>query len=231
MDFSQRSTEPELMDSQCADYQEYARCLADLEQVNKLTLTHRPVLAWLAEQTRGLTAFSLLDVASGHGDLLRRIDAFARRRGLTARLEGIDLNPWCTEAARAATQDAGIRFHTGNVFDFEPEQHFDFIVSSQFLHHLTDEDVTRFILWQEAHADRGWFIADLHRHWFPYYGFGVLATVARWHRLIRYDGRVSIARAFKADELRRQLDAVGVQANVAWHLPFRLCVSRTRVQE
>ena len=29
-----------------------------------------------------------------------------------------------------------------------------------------------FIRWMEAHARRGWFIGDLHRHWLPYYGFG-----------------------------------------------------------
>ena len=41
--------------------------------------------------------------------------------------------------------------------------------------HFTDGQVVMFIRWLEQRARRGWFIGDLHRHWFPYYGFGLLA--------------------------------------------------------
>ena len=62
---------------------------------------------------------------------------------------------------------------------------------------------------------RGWFIGDLHRHWLPYYGFGVLAWLARWHHFVLSDGRISIARSFvKADWQR--LVAIGRTA-------FRRC--------
>ena len=100
-------------------------------------------------------------------------------------------------------------------------------MSSQFAHHLTDDELVRFIQWQEAHAVRGWFIADLHRHWMSYYGFPLLARAMRWHRLVREDGAVSIARAFRAKELRGVLARAGASgARVRWHVPFRLCVSR-----
>ena len=55
-----------------------------------------------------------------------------------------------------------------------------------------------FIRWMEAHARRGWFIGDLHRHWLPYYGFGLLAWLARWHHFVLSDGRISIARSLRA---------------------------------
>ncbi len=218
------------MDTDCADFEDYARCLSDLTRVNLVTLTHRPALAWLARETAGLASFSLLDVACGHGDLLRRIRGWAERRGIEARLVGIDLNPWATQAARAATPAAArIHYVTGDVFAFRPDPPTDFIVSSQFTHHLTNEGVTAFIRWQEAHAARGWFISDLHRHWFAYYGFPLLARAARWHRFVRMDGQVSIARAFTTSEWRVLLAAAGLSsadAEVTWHVPFRLCVAR-----
>ena len=65
----------------------------------------------------------------------------------------------------------------------------------------TDDQVVTFIRWMEAHARRGWFIGDLHRHWLPYYGFGVLAWIARWHRFVLSDGRISIARSLRAGRL------------------------------
>lgn len=230
MSLATRSTAAERMDTDCADYDDYARCLADLARVNLVTLTHRPLLAWLARETSGLRSFSLLDVACGHGDLLRRIRRWSMRRGIDATLDGIDLNPWSLRAARAATPPAAaITWHNGDVFAFQPAQRYDFIVSSQFTHHLTNDEIVRFIGWMELHAARGWYIADLHRHWFPYYGFGVLATAAGWHRFVRYDGRVSIARSFLPADWRGLTQAAGLApeaARIDWHMPFRLCVSR-----
>jgi 2-polyprenyl-3-methyl-5-hydroxy-6-metoxy-1,4-benzoquinol methylase len=226
----QRSDVPERMDTDCVDFDDYRRCLSDLTRVNVVTLTHRPVLAWLAGETAALTSFSLLDVACGHGDLLRGVRRWAERRRIEARLVGLDLNPWATRAAREATPEAAqIDYVTGDVFAFQPATPADFVVSSQFTHHLTDEGVVAFIRWQEAHAARGWFISDLQRHWFAYYGFPLLARVARWHRFVRMDGQVSIARAFTTPEWRDLLAAAELTAGdieITWHLPFRLCVAR-----
>ena len=224
------------MDTDCVDFADYQRCLADLARVNLVTLTHQPVLAWLARETKGMRSFSVLDVGCGHGDLLRRIRRWAIRRGLNARLAGIDRNPWATRAAEAATRateaatlpEPRIVYHTGDVFDYRPEAPVDFVVSSQFTHHLTDAQVVAFLQWQEAQAGRGWFIADLHRHWFAYYGFPLLALAARWHRFVRSDGQISIARAFTAAEWRVLLASAGIAGDVrvTWHVPFRLCVAR-----
>ncbi|MGA3402202.1 MAG: methyltransferase domain-containing protein [Acetobacteraceae bacterium] len=230
MSLAARSTAAERMDTDCADYDDYARCLADLARVNLVTLTHRPLLAWLARETTGLRSFSLLDVACGHGDLLRRVRQWSAGRGIAATLDGIDLNPWSLRAARAATpSERAITWHNGDVFAFQPAQRYDFIVSSQFAHHLGDADIVRFIAWMERHAARGWYIADLYRHWVPYYGFGLLAWAAGWHRFIRYDGRVSIARSFVPADWHHLTQAAGLDAaavEISREKPFRLCVSR-----
>jgi 2-polyprenyl-3-methyl-5-hydroxy-6-metoxy-1,4-benzoquinol methylase len=231
MSLAARSTAAERMDTDCVDYDDYASCLADLARVNQVTLTHRPLLAWLARETANLRAFSLLDVACGHGDLLRRVRRWSVQQHIDATLEGIDLNPWSLRAARAATpEDAAITWRHGDVFVFQPTQRYDFIVSSQFTHHLTDSDIVRFIAWMEQYAARGWFIADLRRHWLPYYGFGALALVAGWHRFVRYDGRVSIARSFVPEDWRRIVQAAGLDdassVQITREIPFRLCVSR-----
>lgn len=230
MSLATRSTEVERMDTDCADYDDYARCLADLAKVNRVTLTHRPLVRWLARETTGLASFSLLDVACGHGDLLRTVHRWCRRRGVQASLAGIDLNPWSTRAAMAATpSDVPITWHTGDVFAFQPAQPYDFIVSSQFTHHLSDAEVLAFIAWMERHAGRGWYIADLHRHWLSYYGFGLLALAAGWHRFVRSDGRISIARSFVPADWHRLTRDAGLDpaaARIRRHLPFRLCVAR-----
>jgi 2-polyprenyl-3-methyl-5-hydroxy-6-metoxy-1,4-benzoquinol methylase len=222
MNLSRRSTQQERMDTDCVDYADYSRCLRDLSRVNAVTLTHRPMLSWLAQHATG--EFSMLDIACGHGDGLRKI----RARYPAARLTGIDLNPWAIDAARAATDPAArIDFINDDAFAFKLAQKFDFIVCSQFTHHLTDDQVVTFLRWLPRDAAKGWFISDLHRRILPYYGFPILARLMFWLRFVREDGQTSIARAFIAAEWKSLLCQAGIteqQAFVAWYIPFRLCV-------
>ncbi len=233
--FAQRSRETELMDTESVSLDDYRACLEDLAQVNALTLTHGPILQWLDRATRALGAgerVTILDVGYGYGDLLRRIHAWSRRRGRTVDLVGVDLNPFSEQIARAATPAGmAIEYRTGNVFDYNPDRPVDFIISSQTTHHLSEEELVRFVAWMERVAARGWFIADLHRHAVPFHAFRLLSRLAGWHRFVRHDGPVSIARSFRREDWRRILQAAGVDpeaASIRWHVPFRLCVSRLR---
>lgn len=225
-----RSTAPELMDTHCRDYADYRRCLRDLSRVNVVTRTHAPVLRWLNGAVGDARSVSVLDVACGYGDLLRAIRRWASRRRIAAALTGIDLNPWATRAATEATPSGGISYVTANVFAYEPDPRPDFIVTAQFAHHLDDATLPLLLTWLEARAGRGWFVADLRRHWFAYYGFPLLAHAMSWHRFIGYDGQVSIARSLTPDEWRSALDQAGVGhvAALRTRAPFRIEVSRTR---
>jgi len=218
------------MDTDCRDYEDYRGCIRDLSRVNAVTRTHAALLPWVKAVLAGASRFSLLDVGCGYGDLLRAIARWAERRGIEAALTGIDLNPWSVRAASEATRAASIRYVTGDVFAYEPDPPPDLIVSSQFSHHLDDTTLTRFLQWMEARAVRGWLVLDLRRHWFPYYGFPLLSRVMLWHRFIRYDGQISIARSLIINEWNSVLDAAGLSgvATVRKHPPFRIAVSRVR---
>jgi SAM-dependent methyltransferase len=231
MTLSVRSTLPEEMDGENVDTATYQRCLSELDFINRLTFTHRQTLRWLADATRGLpvgSTFSVLDVAYGHGDLLRVIARWTDRRELKAQLSGIDLNPRSAVAARSATQPSvAIDYQTGDVFSYTPTVRPDFIVSSHFTHHLTDEYVVKFLTWLDENSEYGWHIVDLHRHALPYYGFPALARLMGWHRIVREDGVISIARSFRRSDWRKYMDRAGLRADISWHL-FRFCVSRTQ---
>jgi len=233
--FARRSIETELMDTEAVGLDDYRACLADLAQVNALTLTHGPILRWLDRATKKLGSndrVTILDVGYGYGDLLRRIYSWSVRSGRHVDLLGIDLNPLSESIARAETStEAPIEYRTGNVFDFTPDRPIDFVISSQTAHHLSDEELVAFVVWLERSAKRGWFIADLHRHTIPYHAFRLLSRFARWHRFIQHDGPVSIARSFRREDWRGVLNDAGIPSagtSVRWHVPFRLCVSRLR---
>jgi 2-polyprenyl-3-methyl-5-hydroxy-6-metoxy-1,4-benzoquinol methylase len=222
---STRSTLPEELDNDTTDLATYQRVIAELAVCNRLTLTHRPTLRWLQRATKGMTEFSVLDVGYGDGDLLRAIAKWADQRGMKVKLSGIDLNPRSSVAARNATPASmQIDYQTGCVFSYAPPEPVDFIVSSQVTHHFTDEQVVNFVAWLEKNSARGWHIADLHRHRMPYYAFPVVCRLMGWHRIIRGDGMISIARSFRRNDWESYLAKAAVQADVSWHM-FRYCVS------
>ncbi|MFN3387746.1 MAG: methyltransferase domain-containing protein [Allosphingosinicella sp.] len=223
-----RSRQPEQMDDPALDPATYERVLRDLGRVNRWTLAARPTLAFLARAASGMDRFRLLDVGFGEGGMLRAIAMWAKRRGIAAELVGIDLNPKSVAAARAATPPAlGIDYRAG---DYADQGRFDFIVSSLVAHHMSQDELVAFLRHMEGHAARGWFVNDLHRHAFAWRGYPLLARLLGVHRIVREDGRLSIARAFRPAEWRCVLAEAGLPggaARIERHFPFRLCVERT----
>ena len=206
----------------------YDRVLKDLATVNAVTLAARPTLNFLARGTKGMTALRLLDVGFGHGDMLRRIAKWAKRRRLAADLIGVDLNTRSAAAARAATPiEWPIEYRTGDYRDVAGP--LDFVVSSLVAHHMSDEQLDEFLRFMEARAARGWIVNDLHRLAFPYMGFPLLARLLGAHRIVREDGKVSIGRSFRPAEWEAILAKAGITgAKVVRRFPFRLCVERLR---
>jgi hypothetical protein len=98
-----------------------------------------------------------------------------------------------------------------------------------FAHHLSDEDVVRFVRWMEMNAELGWFINDLSRAPIPYHLFRWFSKAAGLHPFVQHDGPVSFLRAFVPDDWRRLCAAAGLKRDaieIVSYKPARLCVSR-----
>jgi SAM-dependent methyltransferase len=225
------------MDEPCS-YAEFRQCLLDLEQANRIVRSYPPTLRWLRQFAGAKEPLHIVDVGSGGGDMLRRIEAWARKNRVAVKLTGIDLNPYAAQAAREFTAGpSGIEWITGDAFSYqqaslnELKAPIDIVISSLFTHHLPDAEIVRFVAWMESVTARGWFINDLHREILPYYGFRALANVMRWHRFVRHDGPVSIRRSFSAEDWRGYIAAAGLRAEdvrIGAVRPARLCVGRVK---
>lgn len=220
-----RSRETELMDREPADFASFSACLRDLERVNRASFGYRPTLSWLDGVVGERRRLSILDVGSGHGDLLRRIWRWAQARGVAVELTGVDINPLAARSAREATpRDMGITYETADLFEIGSERSFDVILSALFAHHLSDAELLRFLRWMEDTARVGWHINDLHRHWVADRGLRAIFGALPVHRFVRHDGPVSVRRAFARDDLVRLVAAAALpegRAKIRWHFPFR----------
>lgn len=221
---------PELMDQPC-DPAVLRACLRDLARLNRLFFGYRPILQWLGSlPLQGQVR--ILDIGSGYGDTLRRIEKWARGKGIAVQLTGLDLNPDSTAiAAEATPAHRRIQWVTGDIFAYEPQPPPHLIVTSLMAHHLTDAEIVRLLQWMEARAIAGWFINDLSRNIVPYRLLAAFTQLAGLHPFVRHDGPVSIARAFLPEDWQRYCAAAGLTPAdyvVRGFTPARLCVARSK---
>jgi 2-polyprenyl-3-methyl-5-hydroxy-6-metoxy-1,4-benzoquinol methylase len=228
-----RAIAEELMDADDLDAATYAAVVRDLAKVNTITLARQPTLDFLDRiafrHDPMLGAIRILDVGYGDGDMLRRIAKWAAGIGQEVDLVGIDLNPRSETAARTSTpSDLKIEYRTGDYADLSDEP-WDVVISSLVAHHMTHDQLVAFLRFMDTYAKEGWFVNDLHRHGFAYLGYPLLATLMRWHPIVKHDGQLSIARSYRPGEWAPILKEAGTEgANVARRFPFRLCVSKIR---
>jgi len=229
MSLAVRERREEQMDDAALDPAVYAEVIGDLARLNRLLLTYRPTIAFIGRALRGEGSFRLLDVGFGHGDMLRAVARWAGRRGVECELVGVDLNPRSAAAAVPATPSGlPIEYRTGDYAELAGGG-WDFVISSSVTHHMSDEQIHAFLRYMESEARLGWYVNDIHRHWLAYWGYPPLALALRMHRMVREDGRLSIARGFRAAEWRALLEEAGIgEARVVRRFPFRLCVERLR---
>jgi SAM-dependent methyltransferase len=247
LDFSKRAELVEEMEGPMT-YEDLRHCLRDLSRVNTLTLAHRPVILWLSElvDTAGLNAYptsqnrdagyplplKIVDVGCGYGDLLRRIERWAARRGVAVELVGIDLNENAVRAAREATPAAsGIEWVCGDAYSCARAGEADVVLCSLLAHHLGEAELVRFLEWMDETARVGWFICDLHRKPVPYRLFDGFMRGPWWHRFIRPDGLRSLRRSFVEGDWVRMCAAAGLEAGereIRGYWPARLCVGRVK---
>lgn len=231
MSLAIRVRQAEQMDADDLDPATYAAILKDLDRVNALTMARRPTLAFLRRALAGRESFRLLDVGFGQGDMLRAIARWAQKRNISAELIGVDLNPNSAPSAAAATPaDLRISYWTGDYADLAGGG-FDLVVSSLVAHHMSDAELVAFLRFMEKEARVGWMVNDIHRLRLAYAGYPVLARIMRWHRIVREDGTLSIARGFRPAEWTPLLAEANIPvsaAKVVRRFPFRLCVERLR---
>jgi 2-polyprenyl-3-methyl-5-hydroxy-6-metoxy-1,4-benzoquinol methylase len=235
VDLSHRADLVEMMDQPCS-YEELRGCLHDIGRVNHLTFAYRPTISWMDELVAAHPPSSrplrVVDVGCGDGDMLRRLDTWAAKRGVPVALTGIDLNPDAIRAAREVTPSAQrIEWIAGDALSNATIGDIDVVICSLLTHHLTDPQIVQFLQWTERTTRRGWFVNDLHRKAVPYHLFRLWARFTNWHPFVKNDGAVSIRRSFVVEDWKRLCATAGLDAkavSIKEYRPARLCVGRIK---
>jgi 2-polyprenyl-3-methyl-5-hydroxy-6-metoxy-1,4-benzoquinol methylase len=223
-----RSYQAELMDDLEGGGPEMARTLDELETINTLLGGYNVVTDAIKHiikkhKLQG-KPLEIADLGCGGGDMLRVLARWGRKNKLQLNLTGIDANNFIVEYAGA--KSAGfpeVNYRVQDIFSNEfSEKQYDIILCSLFCHHFTDEQLIDLFSRIKKQARVGVIINDLHRHWFAYYAIKYLTQVLSRSTLIRNDAPLSVARAFKRDEMAGLLQRAGIdQYHLKWMWAFR----------
>ena len=232
-DAAHRSGQTEILDRPI-ETAELTKILSDLARFNGAMMGHWPVIRWLNRATRNVPVdqpLTFVDVGCGYGDLLRAVRRWARKQGRPMKLIGIDLSPQVIEIARGVTDASeNIQYQVADILTYKAAVPIDFVATSLVTHHLSDGMIVKFLRWMEASARRGWVIYDLQRSMVPFYFIKLAGWLMQLHKVVVYDGRVSVARSLTREEWESLLASARIPraaVKIRWFM-FRFAIGRLR---
>jgi SAM-dependent methyltransferase len=98
---------------------------------------------------------------------------------------------------------------------------FDFVFSSFFLHHFSDDEVVGLLASFQRVARRAVLAIDLERGPLAFRFLPATRWLFDWHSISVHDGQISVQAAFKRDELLALATRAGLaRARVSVHRPW-----------
>ncbi len=225
-DFSKRARAREWMDDLDAPLADVAAALRDLERINGALRVRSALARHLFPRIERLTRapVRILDVATGAADIPRAIAKWARRHGRQVEIVALDLGWPVLHYARQQIEhypEIALVRADARQLPF-PREAFDFVLATEFLHHLEDEEILPFLRRLAELAREAFLIHDLRRHPVAYYGFRALSHLFFRSRLVRHDGPISILRGFTVRECQQLKAALDLRAlSLHRHFPYR----------
>ncbi len=235
-----RRSGPELLDLSPESYtfEEHEGSLRELRLLNRYLGDVRAILKHLATiaARRGRDKLTVLDVGTGSADIPAAIAGWARKAGMEVLVTAVDVNPQAIRIARNTIgDDPTITFAVADGLDLPfAENSFDLVLCSKMLHHFTAKDAVRLIQGISRIARQGYVVMDLRRSWIAYALIFALTRLFSRNRITRFDGPLSVLRAFTPAELASLASCAGAREFKISREPFwrmAICCVRQRVPE
>jgi 2-polyprenyl-3-methyl-5-hydroxy-6-metoxy-1,4-benzoquinol methylase len=219
------------MDQPGLDAGQHRYALRSLSRINWWSRTSGMIWRPIRELARATPAhhpLRILDVASGGGDVARRLARRAQRAGIAVQVDGCDVNP----VAVAYARDAARRHDVSNVSFFLHDalrtplpDNYDVVTCSLFLHHLDDVEAGAMLQSMARAARRLVIVSDLRRSRTGYAMACLACRVLTRSPIVRVDGPLSVAAAFTVEEARHLAARSGLEgATFVRYFPERFLV-------
>jgi hypothetical protein len=228
----QRERLAELMDQPDLAAAEHVYALTSLERINWWSGSAAVVWSMVLDAAQKASRpLRVLDVATGAGDVPIRLWLNARRAGLQLNLAACDCSEVALQHARSRAESAGacIEFFQWDILHGPPPRRFDIVLSSLFLHQLSEKQAVMVLIGLASITDDQVLINDLRRSRFGWWAAYVGCRALTASRVVRFDGPVSVLAAFTCDEALALAEQAGLRdAVVRRRFPFRFLLQWRR---
>ena len=166
--------------------------------------------------------FTIIDLGCGHGDILRLVADFGRKKGYNFKLIGVDANQDAVDYAKDLSINyPEISFRNEDIFSEKfQDLNFDIALTTLFLHHFKEDEIVGLLSKLTNKATIGMVVNDLQRSEIAYGLFKLLGIVIS-NDMIKQDGLTSILRAFKRKELEQISNKLNLKSQIRWQWAFR----------
>ena len=220
---------PELMDDPALDPDEHRRALGGLARLNRISSAGRSPWRGMADLVRGSNRpLSVLDVATGSGDVPIAFARRAKAEGLELDLHGCDLSDVALSQASQRAREAGLSMtcFQHDILAASPPETYDVVTCNLFAHHLDDDGVC-LLLRNMAHAARRRvLLCDLRR---DRIGLGLAWVFSRLltrSNVVHVDAIKSVRAAWTPEEMRGLATRAGLDnASISCCFPRRMMLS------
>ena len=183
---------------------ELARALINLQELNRHFGSHRIIRHFLNRWLKPGETLTILDACTGFGDIPRLVVEWARQRGSQVRVLALDMQPATLEIARRrSTLFPEISFVQADIRSFQPGDPFDIVLCSLALHHFAWREAVEILQRLGQLGGRGVLISDLVRSVTGLLGVYLLTSTIFRDPMTKFDGRLSIRRAFSFAEMKQ----------------------------
>ena len=195
-----RSFDPaelEMMDRPQPVTAELERDLFNLRRLNQYFGSYRLISTFVRRWIKPGDHISIVDLATGSGDIPRVIVDYARRIGARVQIDALDRQGATLEIARRLSASyAEISYVEANILEWNADRTYDLVLCSLVLHHFSEQDAVRVLSRCRELSREFVLVSDLRRSLFLTAGVYLLTALIFREPMTRYDGRLSAARAF-----------------------------------
>ena len=228
-----RNLQSELMDDPSLDDLEHRQALLGLRRINWWSRTDSAVwhaIKTLTSPASGSGPLTILDIASGGGDLAIRLAGIAKREQRAVCIDGCDISTTAIAFAAEQAVAAGlnnVRFHLCDALQQPfPQATYDVVMCSLFLHHLAQSDAVRFLQRMREAAVQLVLIDDLRRTAFGYWLARLGCRILTSCHVVHVDGPMSVEGAFTTHEAHVLAEKAGLHgASIRMHWPQRFLLT------
>ena len=225
IDTTYRSNKTEIMDDFTMKGELMRDTLDKLGSINKWLGGNRITLDGIAQLLRGLPkdkTYTIIDLGCGHGDILRLVANFGRKKDYNFKLIGIDANQDAIDYANELSVNyPELSFRNEDIFSEKFQDiNYDIALTTLFLHHFKEEEMVSILSNLSNKATIGIVVNDLQRSEIAYGLFKLLGVVIS-NYMIKQDGLTSILRAFKRKDLERISQKLDLKSEIKWKWAFR----------